>query len=163
MPTVTPSNGHTKKYRRGERLTCNATPILIETSNFGENRAPILTSLALAPHVGLTNVRASQGVIEYFRSLLDPPGATYHIPTFFAVVIQSRRSLTTTPHTTHFRPLPLRGIAPKASRFFWRQPPPQDVAGRPPRVGTCTASRPNMTRFESLESPCRTRAPVNPS
>ena len=30
-------------------------------------------------------------------------------------------------------------------------------------LGPCTASRPNMTRFESLESPCRTKAPVNPS
>ena len=81
---------------------------------------------------------------------------------FFAAVIQSRPSLTTTPNATHFRPLPLRGIAPKASRFFCRQST-HDVAGRPPRLGPCTASRPNMTRFDSLESPCRTRAPANPS
>ena len=88
------------------------------------------------------------------------PGAT--LPTFFAAVIQSRPSLTTTPNATHFHPLPLRGTAPKASTFFWRQTT-QDVAGRPPRLGPFTASRPNMTRFESLESPCRTRAPANPS
>ena len=81
---------------------------------------------------------------------------------FFAAVIQSRPSLTTTPNATHFRPLPLRGTAPKASRFFCRQST-HDVAGRPPRLGPCTASRPNMTRFDSLESPCRTRAPANPS
>ena len=84
------------------------------------------------------------------------------MPTFFGAVIQSRPSLTTTPNATHFRPLPLRGTAPKASKFFSRQST-QDVAGRPPRLGPCTASRPNMTRFESLESPCRTRAPANPS
>ena len=65
-------------------------------------------------------------------------------------------------NATHFRPLPLRGIAPKASKFFWRQSP-QDVAGRPPPLGPCTASRPNIIRFESLESPCRIRAPANPS
>ena len=83
-----------------------------------------------------------------------------HLPTFFAAVIQSRLSLTPTPNATHFRHLPLRGTAPKASRFFWRQST-QDVAGRPPRLGPCTASRPNMTRFESLEPPCRTRAPAS--
>ena len=41
-----------------------------------------------------------------------------HMRTFFAPVIQSRPSLTTTPNAAHFRPLPLRGTAPKASRFF---------------------------------------------
>ena len=85
-----------------------------------------------------------------------------HMPTFFAAVIQSRPSLTTTPNATHFRLLPLRGTASKASTFFWRQST-QDVAGRPPSLRPCTASRPNMTRFESLEPPCRTRAPANPS
>ena len=84
-----------------------------------------------------------------------------HMPTFFAAVTQSRPSLITTPNATHFRPLPLRGTAPKASRFFWRQSS-QDVAGRPPRLGPCTASRPNTTRFESLESPCRIRATGEP-
>ena len=117
------------------------------------------TNLALALHVGLTKVRASPGAVECFRSPLDPP---CHLPTFFAAVIQSRPSLKTTSNATHFRRLPLRGTAPKASIFFWRQST-HDVAGRPPRSGPCTASRPNMTRFESLESPCRTRAPANPS
>ena len=84
------------------------------------------------------------------------------LPTFFAAVIQSRPSLTTTPNATHFRPLPLRGTAPKASSFFWRQST-QDVAGRPPRMGPCAASRSNMARFKSLELPCRTRALANPS
>ena len=84
------------------------------------------------------------------------------MPTFFAAVIQSRSSLTTTRNAIHFRlSLSLRGIAPKASGVLWRQSA-QDVAGRPPRLSPCTARRPNITRFESLESPCRTRAPVNP-
>ena len=93
-------------------------------------------------------------------ALLSTPRC--YLPTFLAAVIQSRPSFTTTPNAAHFRSLPLRGTAPKASRFFWRQST-QDVAGRPPRLGACTASHPNMTRFESLESPCRTRAPANPS
>ena len=74
-----------------------------------------------------------------------------HMPTFFAAVIQSHLSLKTTPHETHFRPLPFRGTAPKASKFFWRQSA-QDVTGRPLRLSLCAASRPNMTCFESLES-----------
>ena len=117
------------------------------------------TNLALALHVGLAKVRASPGAIECFRFPLDP---RYHMPSFFAAVIQSRPSLTTTPNATHFRPLPLRGTASKISRFFWMQST-QDVAGQPPRLGPCTASRPNITRFEILESPRRTRAPANPS
>ena len=90
------------------------------------------------------------------------PLPSRHLPMFFAAVIQSRPSLTTFPNATHFRPLPLRGTAPKALRLFWRQST-YDVAGRLPRLGPCPASRPNMNRFESLESPCRTRAPANPS
>ena len=101
----------------------------------------------------------SPGVIECFRSPLDP---RCHMPTFFAAVIQSRPSSTTGPNAAQFRPLSLRWISPKASRFFWRQFI-QDVAGRPPRLGPCTASRSNMTHFESLESPCRIRTPANPS
>ena len=85
-----------------------------------------------------------------------------HMPTFFAAVIQSRQPLTTTPNATHLRPLPLHGTAPKALGFFWGQST-QDVAGRPPRLDPCTASRPNMTRFESFASPCRARAPPNSS
>ena len=47
-----------------------------------------------------------------------------HMPTFFAAaVIQSRPSSTTTLNTTHLRLLPLRGIAPRVSRFFCRQSP----------------------------------------
>ena len=80
---------------------------------------------------------------------------------FFVAVIQSRPSLTITPIATHFRPWLLRGTALKASRFFWGQST-HDVAGLPPRLGPCTASRPKMTRFESFESLCRTRAPANP-
>ena len=75
-----------------------------------------------------------------------------HMPTFFAAVIQSRPSFTTTPNAIHFHSLPLREIAKKASIFFWRKSP-QDVAGRPLCLGPCTASHPNMMRFESLESP----------
>ena len=45
-----------------------------------------------------------------------------HMPTFFAAVVQLSPSLTTTP-LTHFRPSPLRGIALKASRFFWGSSP----------------------------------------
>ena len=85
-----------------------------------------------------------------------------HMLTFLAAVIQSRPFLTRTSKATYFRPLPLCGAAPKASRFFWMEST-QDVAGRPPRLGPCTASRPNMTCFESLESPCRTRALANQS
>ena len=84
------------------------------------------------------------------------------MPTFFATVIQSRPFLTSVQTAAHFRHLPLRGTAPKALRFFWRQST-QDTTGRPPRLSPCTASRPNMTRFESLESPCQIRAPANPS
>ena len=117
------------------------------------------TSLVLAPHVELAKVHSSPGVIECFRFLSTP---RCYVPTFFAETIQSLLSLTTTPDATHSLPLPLRRIALKASRFFWRQPP-QDVVGRPPRFGPCTANRPNMTRLKSLESPCRIKAPDNPS
>ena len=86
----------------------------------------------------------------------------YHMPTFFAAVTQSHPSLTTTPNATHVLPLPLRGIASKISRFFWRQSP-QDVADRPPRLSPCTARRANMMHFESRESSCRRRTPTNPS
>ena len=84
----------------------------------------------------------------------------WHIPTFFAAVIQSHLSLKTTPHETYFRRLPFRGTTPKASKFFWRQST-QDVAGRPFRLGLCIASRPNMTCFESLQSLCQIWAPAN--
>ena len=82
-----------------------------------------------------------------------------HMPTFFAAVIQPSPSLTTTL-VTHFRPSPLRGIASKASRFFWGQFP-QDVAGRSPRLDPCTTSCLNMIPFMSFESPWRVRGPVN--
>ena len=43
------------------------------------------------------------------------------MPKFFTAVTQSRLSLATIPNATYFRLLPLRGTAPTASRFFWRQ------------------------------------------
>ena len=41
-----------------------------------------------------------------------------HMPTFFAAVIQSRPSLTSSSNATHFRPLPLRGIIYHTWKYF---------------------------------------------
>ena len=71
-----------------------------------------------------------------------------NMSTYFAGVIQSRPSLATTPNVTLSCPLTLFGITRKASGGFWRQLP-QDVPGRPSRLGPCTTSRPNMISFNS--------------
>ena len=119
----------------------------------------MFTSLALAPHVGLAKVRATPGVIECFRSPLDRPVLHLH------VICSSYPISSILDNNSECDPLRSFVFArdrPEGLEVFL-EAVIQDVAGRPPRLGPCTTSRPNMTRFESFESPCRIRAPANPS
>ena len=96
-------------------------------------------------------------VIECFRSPLDLPVPRAH------VLRSSHPIPSILDNNSECDPFPSFTFArDRTSRFFCRQSP-QDVAGRPPRVGPCIICDPDMIRFRSLESPCRIRTPVNPN
>ena len=115
------------------------------------------TSLALAPHVGLAQVRASPDVVvtQCFRPLFR--NSMCHMPTLFAAGLLSRPSLT----QLRMRPTSARD-RPEGVEIFLGQSP-RGVAGRPSRLVPCTTIRRNIFRFESLDLSCRTRASANPS
>ena len=116
-------------------------------------------SLQLAPHVGLTEVRASPGILKCFRYLLDSPVPHAHVlrsshPVPSILDYSSECDL--------FSSFALARDRPKDLKIFLEAVPPRRRR-RSPRLSPCTTSRPNMIRFESLEWPCRTRAWANPS
>ena len=103
------------------------------------------TSLALAPYVELAEVHALPGVIECFRPFLDPP-----VP--HANVLRSSHPISSIiDNNSEYNPFPSFAFArdrPEGFEIFLHAVP-QDVAGRPPRLGPCPASRPNIIRLES--------------
>ena len=135
--------------------------VSVELSLSGECSAGdyFSTSLELTPYARLAEVRTSLGVLRCFRSQINPPVPHAHdLPSIYPIPSILDHNFEYDPCS----PFAFGRDRPEGVGFVLRQSS-DDVAGQPPPMNLCNASRPNMMHFESLQSPCRTRAPVNPS
>ena len=105
-------------------------------------------------------VRASPGAVEFFRASLDPPVPLAH------VFHSSHPIPSILDNNSKYDPLLLSFAfardRPDGLEIFLEAVYPRRRRSTSSRLGPCTASCPNVSRFGSLESPCRTWAPANP-
>ena len=144
---------HRKKTNRNNR---NKTKKKNRTRTYCTNA---LALLMLVPQVCLAKVRASPGVTECLLFPLDSPVPHAHVHS------SSHPISPIFDNKCEYDPLPSFTFArdsPEGLKIFLEEVHP-NVADRPLRLGSCTLSRPNITLFESLESPYRKRAPANRS